>query len=219
MDTDVEVVKRLDSLLKYSAFIGFESNQHISTGTIGAVSQNTWIGLLSKEYDARHFRIGNEKYDLTTNVVRITALTKQLYGIRLDGSFQIFGENMALFPFDWLCAKSYETGEVLQSDQTLTIHHFNGSWLSGEDKAYMEQVHSYQRKYPGIYRNKIGGLLIKTAAAYKTGGGADGYPKDKENIEPSQWMCKGTQSLSKKSQQSEYPVFWGHAQSCGREVV
>ena len=170
MDTDVEVVKELDGLLEYDAFSGFESTHYISTGTMGAVQGNGWIRDLLKEYDTRHFLLKNGDYDLTTNVIRITALTKRLYGIRLDGSFQIFGDHMALFPFDYLCAKSYETGKILQSDQTLTIHHFAGSWLSDEEQAYLRKLKQWQKHHEKIYALRMGRAFFKVAAAYRCGG-------------------------------------------------
>lgn len=219
MDTDEEVVKNLDLLLKYRAFIGFESASDISAGMIGCCPRNEWIGTLLHDYVDRHFKRGQQSYDLTTIVQRITQITQEMYSVRLDGTLQVFGNHMILLPVEYLCAKSYITGDIFCTENTFGIQHFNGSWLSEEDKRYMEKVHNYQRKHPEMYRHRLGKLLMKTAAAYKTGGGADGYPKDKENIELSQWMCKGTQSLPQKSQQSEYPVSWGHTRSCGREAV
>ena len=44
MDTDVEVCKSLDPLLKWDAFSGFESDNNIPTGTIGAIAKNDcWV--------------------------------------------------------------------------------------------------------------------------------------------------------------------------------
>ena len=170
MDADVEVVKNLDTLLQYPAFSGFESDQHIPTGTMGAVRGNDWIQVLLQDYEGRHFLQNDGTYDMTTNVVRITTLTQQRYGVRLDNTLQIFGEYMVLFPFDWLCAKSYETGEILRTDNTLTIHHFAGSWLSNREKEYLIHVQAWQNKHDILCSTRLGKILIKSAAAFQSGG-------------------------------------------------
>lgn len=177
MDTDIEMVKNPDSLLNYRAFSGFESSATISTGVIGSECGNEWIKYLLDDYNDRKFIQSNREYDLTTNVIRITRLTKEKYKVRMDNSRQIFGDNMVLFPFDYLCAKSYETGEIQKTDNTFTIHHFSGSWLSNQEKKYLQRIQSYRKQYSLCSSHKIGNLLIKSAAAYRTGGIAMVYQK------------------------------------------
>ena len=134
MDTDVEVIKPLDELLKYSAFSGYESKTSISTGTMGACQENEWVKMLLDDYNDRHFVMPDGSYDQTTNVITITNLTVKKYEIVLDGEMKMFGHNMVMLPFDYLCAKSYKTGQVIKTDNTYTIHHFKGSWLSDDEK-------------------------------------------------------------------------------------
>lgn len=145
MDTDVEVVKSLDSLRSFDALSGYESETHIPTGTIGACRDNEWIDMLLKDYEGRHFLLNDGSYDLTTNVVRITELTARTYNLYFNGQKIVFGENMVLLPFEYLCAKSLDDGKIYQTDNTYTIHHFKGSWLSDEDK-YCGQLGIRMRK-------------------------------------------------------------------------
>ena len=53
-----------------------------------------------------------------------------MYAIRLDNTKQIFGDNNLILPFDYLCAKSLLDGKVYKTNNTYTIHHFSGSWLT-----------------------------------------------------------------------------------------
>ena len=129
MDTDVEVVKSLDELLKYNAFSGYESPNSIPTGTMGAVAKNEWIAYLLEDYNNRHF-ILPDGLDMTTNVQTITRLTVQKYELDLDGTKKIFGNNMAILPFEYLCAKEFASKKVFRTENTFTIHHFAGSWVS-----------------------------------------------------------------------------------------
>lgn len=130
MDTDVEVCKPLDDLLHYNAWSGFESETKIQTGTFASCRANEWIGYLLSYYENKHFVNKDGSYDTTTNVETITKMTKTKYDVRLNNTFQIFGDNYALFPFEYLCAKSLMDGRIYKSDKTYTIHHFSGSWLT-----------------------------------------------------------------------------------------
>lgn len=134
MDTDVKVVKNLDPLLCYDAFSGYESTECIPTGTLGACKGNEWIKMLLDDYKYRHFIMPNGKYDFTTNVTTITRLTAEKYGLKLDGTTKLFGRNMIILPFEYLCAKSFDTGEIFLTNNTYTIHNFNGSWLTDNEK-------------------------------------------------------------------------------------
>ncbi|MEL1134488.1 glycosyltransferase [Desulfitobacterium sp. THU1] len=128
MDTDVEVIKPLDEFMKLPAFSGFEGEAYINTGIIGAKKGNKWIKELIKDYDDRVFIKEDGSYDQTTNVKIITNTTKNMYPINLDNTLQAF-DDVSFYPLDWFCAKSYETGEIVRTENTHTIHHFSGSWL------------------------------------------------------------------------------------------
>lgn len=163
MDTDVEVVKPLDPLRVYDAVSGYESKTCIPTGTIGACLDNEWIGMLLRDYEDRHFQKPDGSYDLTTNVVVITRLTTERYHLALDGTTKHFGENMILLPFEYLCAKSYRTGEVTRTANTYTIHHFKGSWLSAQEKQQGEFYRRYLSALSWLpsrwLRNKVAATL------------------------------------------------------------
>ena len=130
MDTDVEVCKSFNDLLNFNAWIGFECNTKIQTGVIAASKGNNWIKYLLQYYNNKSFKKGNNNYDLTTNVDIITKMTKEKYNIKLNNHFQIFGNNNALFPFEYFCAKDYMDGKIKHTDNTYTIHHFKGSWVT-----------------------------------------------------------------------------------------
>ncbi len=139
MDTDVEVCRSLDDLLKYNAFSGFESGNRIPTGTLGSTQGAGWIGDLLSYYKDKHFKKADGSLDLTTNVVTITRMTKEKYNIRLDDSFQILGDNMVLLPFEYLTAKDLMDGKIKKTKNTYTIHHYSGSWLSPSQR-FKQQV-------------------------------------------------------------------------------
>lgn len=133
MDTDVEVVKPLDDLLQYNWFSGFESEDRIPTGTMGAGWNSTVIKIFLDNYNERHFIKDDGCFDLTTNVEVMTKLLKEKYKVQLNNTRQIFDDNSLLLPFDYLCAKSFFTGEISETENTYTIHHFKGTWRTKND--------------------------------------------------------------------------------------
>lgn len=170
MDTDVEVCKNLDPLLKYAAVSGYESKTSILTGTMAACRGNEWIEMLLRDYDNRHFLNADGSYDLTTNVKVITKLTKEKYNLILDGSEKQFGDNNILFPFDYFCAKLYHSGELAVTENTYTIHHFNGSWLTEADIRQRNYKRDIVKKLSWIPVFLIRSKLATLAAMLKVGG-------------------------------------------------
>ncbi len=126
MDTDVEVVKSFDDMLHHTSFIGFESPIHLQTGVMASEAGVKWCINLLEEYTTRRFILPNGKIDTTTNVVKTTDYFTAR-GLRKDGSIQDVG-SCAIYPEDYFCAKDHRTGIITKSENTYTIHHYEGSW-------------------------------------------------------------------------------------------
>lgn len=163
MDTDVEVCKSLDRFLKYDWFSGFESEDRIPTGTMGACWNSTVIKIFLDDYNDRHFIKNDGSFDLTTNVEVMTKLLKEKYKVQLNNTRQIFGDNNLLLPFDYLCAKSFFTGEINKTKNTYTIHHFKGTWKNKEDNI-KDNVRLFLVKYFG---ESFVRLLFKMKKTFK----------------------------------------------------
>lgn len=148
MDTDVEVIKPIDTFLNCHAFSGFENNDLIPTGIIGAEKNNEWISCLLEDYNSIHFVDSKGNMDLTPNTDRITATTKKNYNLKLESSYQEIGGNIVtLYPYDYFCPKSHITNEINLTDNTYTIHHFAASWLSESEKIRKAIKNKYIKKY------------------------------------------------------------------------
>lgn len=128
MDTDVEVLKPLDDLLRYEAVSGFESETQIQTGLMASREGQPFIKELLDDYDNIHFICPDGSLDTTTNVTRITEHALR-YGLQLNNTLQTIN-GLTLLPKDYLCPKSYKDGKIYLTDNTYTIHHFAGSWQS-----------------------------------------------------------------------------------------
>lgn len=164
MDTDVEVLKPLDDLLDYEAVSGFEAPSQIPTGLMASREGHPFIKELLADYDNIHFKRADGTLDMTTNVRRITDHCLQ-YGLQLNNMLQTIN-GFTLLPKDYLCPKDVNTGELNISANTYTIHHFNGSWVSEEQKL----AANLRRKYSKIMPRRMAGYVAVFMAAIKTRG-------------------------------------------------
>lgn len=131
MDTDVEVLKPLDDFLENHGFSGFESNHTVPTGIMAAEKDNPFIIHQLEKYKDRHFLINGE-IDYTTNVEVITKYCIEK-GIQLNNEIQEC-EEFKFYPSEYFCPKDPLTYEINLTENTYTIHHFNGSWGSKRQK-------------------------------------------------------------------------------------
>lgn len=159
MDTDVEVLKPLDDILQYEAVSGFEAQRRIPTGLMAAQPGSAMFAELLRDYEGAHFRNEDGSYNLTTNVARITQACLK-YGLELNNTLQTVN-GFTLFPKDYFCAKDYETGKVYVTENTYTIHHFAGSWLSEEARYALQKKGRYAAYMP----KKLAGALAVFVSA------------------------------------------------------
>ncbi len=137
MDTDVEVLKPLDSILGFKAVSGFESPTMIPTGLMASEAGLPIIKELLDDYNGAHFINSAGEMDLAPNVVRITKTLCE-HGLITNGEQQTVAD-FTMLPKDYLCPKSLETGKIHLTPNSLAIHHFAGSWVTpfGRFKNYI----------------------------------------------------------------------------------
>lgn len=126
MDTDVEVIKSLDPFLDNKAFSGFEDGHFVPTGIMACEKGFPLFEEMLHFYDNKHFLNEDGTYDLTTNVITITDICLK-HGLKTNNMFQVI-DGFSLYPKEYFCPKDYITGELHITDNTVTIHHFSGSW-------------------------------------------------------------------------------------------
>lgn len=127
MDTDVEVIKNLDVFLNLPAFSGFEDEVYIPTGIMASEKHGAWVRDMLDYYSGRHFRLSDGTLDITTNVQIISGLMIE-EGFKLKNSFQVYKNQIYIYPKDYFCPKSQVTGKIYLTKNTYCIHHFGGSW-------------------------------------------------------------------------------------------
>ena len=136
LDTDVELIKSLDSLLDYLGFMGFENESMVASGLgFGAVKGHPAVKALMNDYQGISFYKKNGAFDQTPCPDRNTACLCNL-GLIPDGRRQTVC-SMEVFPPEYFAPMNWENGKITVTDNTYSIHHYHGSWLSGTEKKWL----------------------------------------------------------------------------------
>lgn len=130
-DTDVEVLKPLDTFLNNKAFIGAESKYSICTAVIGAEKGATFICELMSLYNDLHF-VNEQEMDLTPNSQRIFEYLKNTYDYK-ETSKPIKWENCTLYPKDYFSPINCYTYKQEITKNTYCIHRFAGTWKNEKE--------------------------------------------------------------------------------------
>ena len=128
MDLDVEMIRPIDDLIYNDAYMSFESLGRIECGSgMGATKGNRIIDEICKSYESRPYFKEDGTWDNSTCPVRYTRVIEK-HGLVKNGGFQ-FVEDITIFPFEVLTAKSFDTGIIYRTERTYTVHHHNGTWV------------------------------------------------------------------------------------------
>lgn len=142
LDTDVELRKKLEPLLKYEAYFGFEDGAHIATGLgFGAVQGSPILAEMMADYADIPFVRADGSYDLTACPVRNTQVLLR-HGLLQNDRKQTLNGSILILPSIYLCPIDYQTNIRRFSHTTVSIHWFSASWYSPE----MRKRHKTQIK-------------------------------------------------------------------------
>lgn len=134
LDTDVELIKTLDSLLKERCYFGEETTGAVNTGLgFGAEKHNDIVQLLLKEYDGYHFTLADGTYDMKPCPTKNTRPLTQL-GYKFSGKDIWKCDEFVVFPPEFFCPIDYATKIKTITTNTISIHLFNASWQNAFDK-------------------------------------------------------------------------------------
>lgn len=133
LDTDVEIIKPIDDLIKENGYMGFDDNGIISTGLGFACEKgNELVKILLADYDDISFIRPDGSYDITPCPDRNSKTLKRL-GMDFSVKDQIF-MGIHMYPEDYLCPMKFYTGKKIITANTYSIHHFCASWTSATTK-------------------------------------------------------------------------------------
>lgn len=164
-DTDVELLRNLDSLLDQEGFMGFENTGDgeffVNCGHgFGAVSHNEVIRQTRDLYD--HVSFINE--DGTPNLLASPYYTTQ--SLRKIGLKQTNQDQqlpgMTIYASDVFCPKNFRTGKIKRTSRTVSIHHFTASWV--DEKIKKEMAH--QQKIRNTFGPIVGKYILYAESVF-----------------------------------------------------
>lgn len=128
MDSDVEILKPLDSFLHHAAFSGFEAEDRFPTGLMAAEKGSLWAKENLDWYLGKHMVKPDGTLDLTTNVAIIMKVMER-FNVQLNNTYQDFPGYFTLYPRDVFCPYEPSTKKLVTTENSVCIHHFAGSWV------------------------------------------------------------------------------------------
>ena len=132
LDTDVEVLKDFSPFLDHNTFLGFENRTMVGTGIIGTQKNNPLFLKLLRYYNSHDFINKNGVADTTTNVKILNKLLVEK-GLTPRNSKQIVS-GIHIYDRSVFCPKKKNENEFLISKDSVTIHHFDASWLTERER-------------------------------------------------------------------------------------
>ena len=126
LDTDVALVKSLDTFLPYDFFCGFERNNYIGFGLgYGSIPHHPILENLINTYNKLHF-IENGKMNLTPCAVyQLEAMLQ--YGFVHENKYQVIDQT-AVFPSEVFAPENSLQIMTTETEQTYSIHHYSSTW-------------------------------------------------------------------------------------------
>lgn len=147
-DTDVEIKCNLDNLRYQEAFCGLEKWQILNSGGgSGAVKGHPMIKRFLDAREPIRFLDENGKQNRNTCGFYDTQ-TALKAGYRINGETQNIG-GMNIYAYDYFHPYDYMSGMTNETENTISIHHFNGGWMDAKMK---EQNQLAIEKYQDIYK-------------------------------------------------------------------
>lgn len=138
LDSDVEVFKRFDNLLKLPYFIGNESFENrVEVAAFGAEKGTEWIKRCLTYYEGRHFIKEDGSYDMKVMPDIVCETLSPIYTIKHISRIEDYdycGKLFNVFPRDWFCANVHIKATdpkptYIISPSTYCVHHFANSWI------------------------------------------------------------------------------------------
>lgn len=161
MDTDVELKKSIDFLLNNQAYFGFEGGKFINTGIgFGAEKETLILKEMMDDYADIPFIKENGSIDSTPCPRRNTEVFLR-HGLKQNDKRQILDGGILVLPTICLCPIDFETKLKNNSLETISIHWFDASWQTKEERTFCEQSARKQRKeyFISVIKEKLKAFL------------------------------------------------------------
>lgn len=159
LDTDVEAIKRFDSLLSDNCFLGFQQEEKysdwVNNAVIGSIPAHPFIkkcmeltisGLVTMD----EFYLSQPK--VTTKVLEGMGLRK--YGMQMVGDIRLYPSEY-FYPYPWW----WKFHPIQIKEDTYCIHHWQRSWMKERPRTRKLRLRSWLHDQFDIIHSQLGWLI------------------------------------------------------------
>lgn len=141
LDTDVKVLKPLDSLLVNQGFCGYmQNNRYVNPGLIlGGEQKFQLFDEVIEHYESLSFSQSSNRVNPFTSPRLLTGLLAEAHGFRCDGTYQELDCGFTVYPAEFFDPLDSHSGTMNITDNTYSIHLYSGTWLSPAKKYRIEK--------------------------------------------------------------------------------
>ncbi len=146
-DTDVEAIKNFDDIIAKGPFMGLQSEIEVAPGL--GLAANPGLGLFKDildYYEKQHFIMNEVSAKQITVVEHVTAILKENGLKDIQGIQEVRG--VYIYPKDYFNPMDHETGELLITQNTHSIHHYAASWCN-DGSRLRGKVYRFLTRYFG----------------------------------------------------------------------
>ncbi len=161
-DTDVEIIKNMDSIIDNGSFMGYEHNPipeksifgEIAPGLgLGVETGDAFIGKILEHYSCLSFFNKDGSQNSETIVTITTSLFKEA-GLKPTAGIQTIN-GFTIYTKEYFCPKDYITGKLEIDENTVSIHHYGASWYPWYAKLEMRISHLFGLEYRDFLHRNI----------------------------------------------------------------
>lgn len=161
-DTDVEVVRSMDDIIRNGAFMGIQANVfptdpwtvvNPGLGMGSEAGHKVWERIIKKYQEYESWNIGVTVCDMISYILKENEVTLTQKG----GNFM----GITIYPADYFCPQSHAHAPIHITENTRSIHHFDGTWLPFHVRLKMRllgllpyAIASRLRKYKSKFRSE-----------------------------------------------------------------
>lgn len=161
LDTDLEVLSNFTELLQGNEVVlGFENKTFVGTAMMATISDHFIFKEMLEYYNDLSFVNSKGELEITANP-SILAEILEKYNIELNGDEQ-FLNGVKVYKREVFFPKKLAQNSFRIGEETRTIHHFKGSWLTerqkkrGGNRLWIEFCRPILRKCMYISRRTLG---------------------------------------------------------------
>lgn len=164
-DTDVEIIKPLDVILKNGSFMGCEKavegngiDINAGLGLAAAPGLGLYKELLDYYHSIHFMQNENGTYD---TVVDHTSSILRKHGFKGSGQIEKVCD-ILIYPPEYFCPMNYRTGKIDITKNTYTIHWYSSSWQSAYSR--------FKTKIQHLLGENITNFIIKLKRKIESNG-------------------------------------------------